>query len=106
MDCLHDFDRRVSGSRKLSLIDSPNTGNIAPSLRICNRTSSGELVALLSVLASALTVALAGDHHAAGCFASEISGRKKEVHHGEAVLDAFRMVFDTAGVDSHGPIGF
>ena len=38
----------------------------------------GKLVALLSVLASALSVALAGDHGAARAFAADIAGSQRD----------------------------
>ena len=66
---------------------------------------AGQLIALLPVLAAALAVALAGDHHAAGALAAEVAGREEEVEHREAVLDALRVVLDAARVDAHGAIG-
>ena len=65
----------------------------------------GQLIAFLPVLAAALPVALAGDHHAAGAFAAEVAGREEQVEHREAVLDAFRVMLDAARVDAHRAIG-
>ena len=65
----------------------------------------GKLIALLAVLAAALAVALAGDHHAAGALAAEVAGGEEQVDHREAVLDALRVVLDAARVEPHRAVG-
>ena len=79
--------------------------------RACGRSGSviermpGQLVGFLPVLASALPVALPGDHHAARALAAEVAGREIQVEHREAVLDALGMMLDAARVEAHRAIG-
>ena len=64
---------------------------------------AGQLVALLSVLAPALAVALAGDHGGTRAFAADIAGSQRDVDHRQAVLHAFRLVLQPAGVHQRSP---
>ncbi len=74
-------------------------------LGIGDRPHAGQLIALLTVLAATLPIALAGDHHAARTLASEVAGREIQVEHRQAVLDAFGMMLDAARMDAHRAIG-
>ena len=72
---------------------------------IRDRARAGELIRLLAVLASALTVPLPCDHHAARSLAPEVAGREVKVEHGQAVFDPLRVVLDAAGMKAHGTVG-
>ena len=66
--------------------------------RIGDRSLARQLVALLSVLAAALAVALPGDHRAARAFAADVAGREADVDEREAVLDALGLMLEPARV--------
>src|SRR6516164_1942032 len=77
---------------------APHTGDVLAMLRIGNVAVSGQLVALLPLLASALAVALAGDHGVAAAFTADATAGDDEVNGGDAILDALAMVLDAACV--------
>src|SRR5262249_15502510 len=83
----------------------PHLRRVGSSLRIADRTLSGKLVALLSVFASPLPVALARDHRAPRALAADIARRKAQVDECQAILDALRLMLDSACVQSNGAIG-
>ena len=106
VDRLHDLHAPRDPARAVS------SGSMPQTRATCSRCSGsviermpGQLIALLAVLAAALAVALAGDHHAAGALAAEVAGREAQVDHREAVLDALRLVLDAARVHAHRAIG-
>src|ERR1019366_2490471 len=66
---------------------------------------SGKLVALLSVLASALSVALPDDGSITAIRLSDAAGGEHDVDRGEAVLDAVRMVLDSSRVHEETRLG-
>src|SRR5262245_58256497 len=106
VDRFHDFHRRVAGTRNLLGRDAPHLRDVRASRRIVDRALAGQLIALLSVLAAALPVALAGDHRRTAALAAEMTRREAEIDHGRAVLDAFRMMLETARVQGDRAIGF
>ena len=77
-----------------------------PGLGIVNLPLARQLVALLSVLASSLAIALAGDHRAARAFATDVAGGETQIDDGRTVLDAFRLMLDAARVQRDGALGF
>ena len=92
---------REPGLRDLVGRDAPDRGDVLASLGVGDRALARELVALLAVLAAALAVALAGDHHAARALAADVAGGERQVDDGEDVLDALRLVLDAARVQRH-----
>ena len=105
VDGLHDLHRGEPGLRDLLRRDAPDARHVLARRGIGDRALAGELVALLAVLAAALAVALAGDHDAARALAADVAGGQAQVDHGEAVLDALRLVLDAAGVQRHRAVG-
>ena len=60
--------------------------------------ASGKLIALLTLLARALAVALAGDHGIAAALAADASAGHHQVDGGDAVVHALGVVLDAAGM--------
>ena len=60
-----------------------------------------QLVALVAVLAAALTVALTGDRRDAATGLAELARCKSEVDRRDDVVDALGVLLDTAGVEEH-----
>src|SRR5688572_11893718 len=104
MDGFHDLHRRVSRLRDVFRVNSPNLGHMTASLRIADGALARQLIALLTVFAPALTVALPRNHHAAGPFPANITSSQAEVDHRQHVFDAFRLMLDAAGVECNGPL--
>ena len=65
-------------------------------LRVRNVARAGQLIALLSLLARALPVALAGDHGVAAAFTANAPAGDDQVDGGNAVVHAFGVVLDAA----------
>ena len=106
VDRLHDLDAPMSPARGIS------SGAMPQTRATCSRAAGsvierwpGQLIALLPVLAAALAVALAGDHHAARALAADVAGGQAEVDHRQAVLDALRLMLDAARVQRHRAVG-
>ena len=59
---------------------------------------TGQLIALLALLAPTLTIALPGHHGVAAPLASDSTGGEHELNGRHAVLDALRVVLDPASV--------
>ena len=62
---------------------------------------AGELVATLAVLATALTVALAGDGAVAAAGPADAARRQYKIDVTENILDALRVMLDAASVEQH-----
>src|SRR4051794_11069073 len=73
---------------------SPYTGDVLAVFGIFDTAIAGKLIAFLSLLATALAIALACDHGAAASFAADASSSESERHGRDAVLDAFRVMFN------------
>src|SRR5437660_3434169 len=84
---------------------APDFGNVGAVLRVLDVTRSGKLVAVLSLLASALAVTLAGDHGVTAAFEANTSGSGYEVDGGHAILHTLGMVLDTARVQQEAGLG-
>ena len=104
MDRVHDFLGAVAWLRKLFGLYAPDAGYVLARRRISERTLTGKLVALLSMLTSTLAVALAGDHGGTRALAPDIAGSESNVEHRQAVLHAFGLVLQSAGVHHDGPL--
>ena len=75
-----------------------------PMFRIRNRTLSGKLIGLLSVLASALPVALAGDRSVTTTRRADFSRRQHEIDIRQHVVDAVGVMLNAARVHDHGSL--
>ena len=93
---LHDFDCGVSGLRNLVRLDAPDFGHMFSRFRIRYGALAGQLIALLSVFASALAIALAGDHGAARAFPADVAGRQAYVDQRKNVFHTLRLMLDAA----------
>ncbi len=91
-----------SGGREFGLLDAPDLADLTAVLGVGDGASAREEVGLLAVLAAALPVALAGDGAVSGTGLADVAGGGAEVDHGQAVLDALRVVLDAPGVPGHG----
>ncbi len=67
-------------------------------LGIGDVAAAGKLIALLSLLARALAVSLAGDHGIAAAFAADAPAGHDQVDRGDAVIHALGVVLDAAGM--------
>ena len=88
MNGFHDFCGGVTRLRKIIRSDAPDPGNVFPRRRIGKRPLARKLIALLSVLAPSLTVALPGDHGRSGAFVSEIARSQRKINDSETVFYA------------------
>src|SRR5262249_42775454 len=95
---LHDFHRRVTGLRNLVRRDAPNLRDVPARFWIGDLSLARQLIAFLSMFASALAVSLAGDHDATGAFSADVSGCETEIDQSQNVLDTFGMMFNPAGM--------
>src|SRR6478735_7744225 len=59
IDLAEQFIGINAGAGQLLLIDPPDSGDVAPMLRVADVAPAGELIALLSVFATALAIRLA-----------------------------------------------
>src|SRR5690606_38886623 len=91
-----DVDARTGN---LVGFDAPNLCDVRAVSRIGDVARAGQLIALLAVLAPALTVALAGDRRVAAIRPADASRRKHDMDRPEDVLDAVAVVLDAAGVE-------
>ena len=102
VDQVHDLLRRDARPGNLVRPNTPHLGDMLARRRIVDRSLAGQLVALLAVLAAALPVALAGDHRGAAAFPPDVSGGQRDVDHGQTVLHALGMMFQSARVHRDG----
>src|SRR5579884_2039190 len=96
---LDDLFGGVALARQLRLGDAPNLGDILAMLRVLDVAVAGKLIALVAVLAPALTVALAGNRSIAAAGPPDASSRQHQVNAGEDIFHALRMVFDAARME-------
>ena len=99
---VHDFDRGVAGLRQIIRRDPPDSGYVRTRCGIGEASLTGQLVALLSVFATALTIALTGHHNRSGAFAANIAGSQRDGDYRLAILDTFGVVFQSTGMHEHG----
>ena len=83
---------------QLVRLDAPDLGDVGAMFRLGDVASAGELIALLTVLASALTVALAGDRRIAAAGPADAPRSENHVDRPEDVLDAVAVMLDAARV--------
>src|SRR5262245_35329930 len=69
--------------------------------RVRDQTLSGKLVRFLTVLASALTVALACDCPVTTTRRPDLAGSEHEIDVRQHVVDAVSVMFDTASMHHH-----
>src|SRR5689334_14253469 len=70
-------------------------------LRIVDVPCARQLIATLTVLATALAIALPCDRSVSATWLSDTAAGKYKVDIRKTVLDSFRVVFDTTGVQQH-----
>src|SRR5262249_39234897 len=104
MDGLHNLHGGQATLRNLFGANAPDLRHVAARFGVADRALAGELVALLAVLTTTLPVALAGNHGAARTLAAQVAEGKAKINHREAVLYAFGMMLQAAGVQGDGPI--
>src|SRR5215207_7134470 len=68
---------------------------------IRDRTLSGKLIRFLTMLASALTVALAGDRSVATTGCADLARCQYKIDVSQHVVDAVGVMFDAASVHHH-----
>src|SRR3954471_12152117 len=86
-------------------LDAPDAGDVLAMGRILEIARPGQLIALLTLLARALAVALPRDHRVAAALAADASGGDDEVDRRHAVLDALGVVLDPARVQQEAGLG-
>ena len=79
VDRLEQRHGRQAGVRDRRLLDAPDTGDVLAVRRVLEIPGAGKLIAFLTLLACALTVALAGDHGVAAAFAPDAAGGHDQV---------------------------
>src|SRR5678815_2293464 len=94
MNGFHNLDGGISSLRNLLGFDSPDLRHVLSTFRIRDGPLSRQLIALLPMLTSSLAVALAGDHHATGALASDVSCGQADIDQPEDVLYALRLMLD------------
>src|SRR5262249_14424973 len=104
MDGLHNLHGGQPTLRNLFGANAPDLRHVAACYGVANRALAGELVALLAVLTTTRPVAMAGNHGAARTLAAQVADGKAKINHREAVLYAFGMMLQAAGVQGDGPI--
>src|SRR5262245_8361994 len=86
-------------AREFLLVDSPDARDVAPLFRVADVAPAWKLIALLAVLATALSVCLANDGAVAALRFADPTRREHEVDGAQRVLHAVRVMFDAAGVE-------
>ena len=86
MNRFHDFHRGIAGLRNPLGLNAPDLRHMFSRFRIRYGSLSGQLIALLAVFASALTIALAGDHDAAGAFPADVAGSQTYIDQCEHIF--------------------
>src|SRR5208282_2852803 len=104
IDLAEDFVSVHAGCRQFLGIHSPNTRNVCTVLRVADVAHPWQLVALLAMFTSTLTVALPGDRSVTAAFAADPSRCQDDVDCAQDILNSVAAVFDTAGV--HEKTGF
>src|SRR5262249_2040972 len=87
------------GPRKLVGGHAPDPGHVGAMLGVREVPHARELVALLAVLAPALSVRLPGDRPVAAALAAEPPRGEHDVDPAQAVLEAVAVVLDAPGVE-------
>src|SRR5262249_38546556 len=94
----HDLDRRIARVGQTVWIDAPYFADVSAGLRIFDVPLARQLVALLPVLAAALSIALARDHIRTGAFSTDLTGCQAQVDDREDILHTVGMVLDAASM--------
>src|SRR5262249_31143738 len=85
--------------------NAPDLGDVSAMLWVRDVARAGQLVALLSVFAPALAVALSGDGGVAAVLATYAPRSQHDVDCAEHVLHAVRMMLDAARVQQERSLG-
>src|SRR5438552_17682981 len=98
MNGFHDLFGCVARLGNFSGRDSPDLRYVPARFRVVDGALARKLVAFLPVLAAALSVALTGDHHAAGAFAAYVARGQSEIDQCQAVFHDFRVMLNATRV--------
>src|SRR5205823_4252412 len=92
------FVRIDAGAGDVFLFNPPDAGDVFAMLGVGDVAPAGELVALLTMFASALPIRLADDGAVAALGFANPSRCKNEVDGAQRILHAVGMMFDSARV--------
>src|SRR5688572_6072859 len=98
MNRLHDLVSGEALARQLLLINAPDTTDVFAVLWVLDVPVARKLIALVPVLASALSVPLARDGGVTAVRLADATGRQHEIDAGQHVLDALALMFNAARV--------
>ena len=74
MNSVDDLHGGITGLWNLIGFDAPHFSDMTPRFGIADGALTRQLIALLTMFASALPVALSGNHHASGTFTADVAG--------------------------------
>src|SRR5207253_913841 len=77
---------------------APDADDMGAVLLVLDDAAAGQLVALLAMLAAALTIALPGDRGVAAALTTDAAAGQDHVDRTETVLHAMRVMLNAAGV--------
>src|SRR5260370_14054485 len=104
MDSLHDLDGGIALLSDFVFLNTPDLRDMPAPFRIVDLALTGKLIALLAMFAAALSIALAGDHHAARAFAADVAPAQIHVDHRPYGFDAFGVMLDSAAMHPHSAV--
>src|SRR5262249_34034335 len=90
---------------QIRFVDSPDRRDVLPVLRIADIAPAGQLVALLAMFPSALSVGLTSDRAVAALRLADPPSGQHEIDRAKGVLDAARMLLDTPCVKQKTGLG-
>src|SRR5207249_3405777 len=100
-DRVEHFARAQPLLRQFGFRDAPEVSDEAAMVRVVDVASAGELIAALSMLATALAVALTGDCAVTAARFADAARRQNQVDVTENIFDTLGVVLDAARVEPH-----
>jgi hypothetical protein len=85
---------------------SPDAGYVSAMFRVADVAGAGKLIAFLPVLASALSVGLAGDGGIAATFATDAARGQHHIDCAQTILHPVAVMFDSARMQEEAGFGF
>src|SRR6185295_13044120 len=95
------FVGRATSTRQLRLGDAPHVSNVPPRSRIVNGSIARELIGLLPVLATSLTVPLPSQRAESAERAADFAERQRNVDECEHSVDAGGVLLGSTGCEHH-----